>query len=88
MLTPRLNDCVSCSTVPVLLDDIDCKLTEFAKKQYNNIIFALNNKLSYQVALDLLHYKRILQNKFCNADYANCYSVSDITNKVKLLIHK
>lgn len=88
MLTPRLNDCVACSTIPVLLNDIDCKMTDFAKRQYNNIVFALNNKLSFQPMLDLLHYKRILTNKFCNADYASCYSVSDITSRVKLLIHK
>jgi ribonuclease HIII len=88
MLTYRLTNCEDCTTIPVLLNNIDCKLTELAKKQYGNIVFALNNKINMSVILDLLNYKRILQFKSCNADYASCYSVDQIASKVKLLINK
>lgn len=88
MLTYRLTNCEDCTTIPVLLNNIDCKLTELAKKQYGNIVFALNNKINMSVVLDLLNYKRILQFKSCNADYASCYSVDQIASKVKLLINK
>lgn len=88
MLSPRLTDCVECSTIPVLLSDIDEKLTELANKQYNNIVFMLNNKISGTVMSDLLNYKRILLYKYCNPDYAKDYTVEMIASKVKLLKFK
>ena len=88
MLTYRLNNCVDCITIPNLLSEIDCKLTELAKKQYNNLVFSLGYTIDMCVILDLLNYKRILQFKACNADYASCYSIEDIAGKVKLLIFK
>ena len=88
MLSPRLTDCVECSTIPVLLSDIDGKLTELANKQYNNIVFMLNNKISGTVMSDLLNYKRILLYKYCNPDYAKDYTVEMIASKVKLLKFK
>lgn len=88
MITYRLTNCVACTTIPVLLADIDCKISELAKTQYNNIVFALNNYIPSTVMSDLLNYKRILECKACNADYASCYSVEQIASKVKLLIHK
>lgn len=88
MLTYRLTNCVECTTIPALLADIDCKLTELAKSQYNNIVFVLNQYIPSTVISDLLNYKRILQCKTCNADYANCYSIDQIASKVKLLIYK
>ncbi len=88
MLTYRLNNCVACTTIPVLLSEIDCKLTELAKIQYNNIVFSLNYIIDSITMLDLLNYKRILQCKACNADYASCYSVEQIAGKIKILINK
>jgi hypothetical protein len=88
MISYRLTNCVACTTIPVLLAEIDCKLTELAKSQYNNIVFALNHYIPSNVILDLLNYKRILQCKICNPDYASCYSVEQIAGKVKILIHK
>lgn len=88
MLSVRLTNCVECTTIPSLLSDIDCKLTEMAKNQYNNITLALNLKINSVAALDLLNYKRILEYKFCNPEYASCYSVESIANRVKILIHK
>ncbi len=43
MLIPRLNNCVDCTTIPSLLGDIDCKLTQLAKSEYNNVVFILNH---------------------------------------------
>ena len=88
MLTYRLTNCVECTTIPVLLTDIDCKLTEMSKNLYNNIVFALNNSVPSVAILDLLNYKRILQCKICNPEYASCYTVQQIASKVKILIHK
>ena len=88
MLSPRLTDCIDDSSIPVLLNDIDAKLTELAKIQYNNIIFSMNNNIVCGPIDDLLHYKQILTYKLCNENYAKCYTVKMIASRVKVLIHK
>ena len=88
MLSPRLNDCVGCSSIPSLIRDIDCKLTDLAKDLYNNTVFMLNRKIQGQVINDLLNYKRILQYRYFNPDYACNFTVEQIASRVKLLIHK
>jgi hypothetical protein len=88
MLSPRLTNCVDCSTISALLSDIDCKLTEMANNYYNNIVFSLNLPAKGIVMLDLLNYKRILTYKLCNPDYACKYSVEMIASRVKLLKFK
>ena len=88
MLTPRLVDCVYCASIPALLADIDCKLTDLANYQYNNIVFSLNYYIPGQVIADLLHYKQILVYKSCNPDYCAPFSVEMIAGRVKVLIHK
>ncbi len=88
MLQPRLTNCIECASIPVLLQDIDCKLTELAKIQYNNIIFSMNYSLACSPIGELLNYKRILTYKYCNPDYASHYSVQRIASRVKVLIHK
>jgi hypothetical protein len=88
MLSPRLTNCIDCTTIPALLADIDCKLTELAVNQYNNIIFSLNNYIPGTVIDDLLNYKRILTYKYCNPEYACRFTVKMIASKVKILIHK
>lgn len=88
MLSPRLVNCIDCTTPNVLIADIDCKLTDLANNQYNNIVYMLNLPFPNLVIGDLLNYKRILVNKLCNPDYASCYSVQQIASRVKLLIHK
>jgi hypothetical protein len=88
MITYRLTNCEECTTIPVLLSEIDCKLTDLAKRQYSNIVFDVNKFVPRDVMLDLLNYKRILQFKSCNADYASCYSVEEIASKIKILINK
>ena len=87
MLSPRLTDCIECSSIPALLKDIDCKLTILANSEYNNIVFILNNPIS-DVIGDLLNYKRILTYKYCNPDYAAKYTVKMIASRVKILINK
>lgn len=84
----RLTNCVDCVTIDNLLNQIDCKITDLAKIQYNNTLYALNLQLDPIVIDDLLTYKRILTKKACNADYASCYSVEEIAGKVKILIYK
>jgi hypothetical protein len=88
MLSPRLVNCIDCVTPQLLIDDIDCKLTELANNQYNNIVYILNLPFPQTVIGDLLNYKRILVIKLCTPDYAPCYTIEMIASRVKLLIHK
>lgn len=88
MINPRLTNCPECSDIPSLLEDIECKITEVAKNLYNNTVFALNMPIAFDVMIDLLNYRRILQYKYCNPDYAGAYSINMIASKVKLLIYK
>jgi len=88
MLSPRLTDCVHCSSISALLSDIDCKLAELANNEYNNIVFTLNYPIQGIVINDLLNYKRILTYRLCNEDYASGYSLDRIASKVKLLKFK
>jgi hypothetical protein len=88
MLQPRLNDCIDCATIPVLLSNIDAKITSLATEQYNNIVYDLNYYINGQVTFDLLQYRQILEWKFCNADYAKAFTVPMIASKVQLLINR
>jgi hypothetical protein len=88
MLSPRLTNCTECANIPSLLEEIECKITELAKKLYNNTIFSLNKPISFTTMNDLLHYRRILIYKICNSDYAGDYTVNMIASKVKLLKYK
>jgi len=88
MLNSKLNSCTDCVSIPGLLESIDCRLTELAKNQYNNIIFELNRKLPFEAMFDLVHYKQILLYRICNPEYAGCTSTSKIASRVKLLTHK
>ena len=88
MLSPRLVNCIECTTPKALIGDIDCKLTDLANNQYNNIVYMLNLPFPGTVIGDLLNYKRILVSKLCNPGYASNYTVEMIASRVKLLIHK
>ena len=88
MLSPRLTNCVNCSSIMSLLSDIDGKLNELSNSLYNNVVFSLNNSIPGTVMDDLLNYKRILTYKLCNPEYASCYSVERIASQVKILKFK
>jgi len=88
MLTYRLTNCEECTEVPVLLNDIDCKLTSLAKSLYGNITLALSKPIREDVMWDLLNYKRILEYKSCNVEYASCYTLDAIASRIKVLINK
>lgn len=88
MLQPRLNDCIDCATIPVLINNIDAKITSLANDEYNNIVYDLNYYINGQVIFDLLEYKQILEWKFCNADYAAAFTVPMIASRVQLLINR
>ncbi len=91
MLTPRLTECVEEASIPYTLQQIDDKLTYWAKVQYNNIIFSMNNYIPGEVIDDLLHYKQILTYRLCTPDYAmvcGLPTTSQVVSRVKVLIHK
>ena len=58
------------------------------EKEYNNIVYGLNKIIYQDVYLDLLNYKRILIYKYCNNEYAESYTVTQIASKVNILIYK
>lgn len=88
MLTYKLTNCPECNSIASLLNEIDCKLVDNAKKQYNNTVYMLNSCLSQDSMFDLLMYKRILQYKSCNSTYASQISIDKIAARVKVLIFK
>lgn len=88
MLYPKALSCPANSTIPALVEDIDCKITELAKAAYNDVVFSLGCPISGTVMSDLLNYRRILFYKYCNPDYACPFTVEMIASKVKILIHK
>jgi hypothetical protein len=88
MLLPRLNQCIDCATIPVLVDNINRRIATLANDEYNNIVYDLNYYINGQVIFDLLQYKQILEWKFCNADYAAAFTVPMIASKVQILINK
>lgn len=91
MLTPRLTDCIEEASIPATLKQIDDKLTYWAKVQYNNIIFSMNNYIPGDVIDDLLHYKQILTYRLCNPTYAMVHGLPttpQVVSRVKVLVHK
>lgn len=88
MLSPRLTTCSECANILTLIDEIDCKLSKLSGDLYNNLVFMLNKPVQADAIIDLLNYKRILQYKYINPDYASSYTVNNIAAKVKLLIFK
>lgn len=88
MIVPKVTNCKDCAEIPPLIADINCKIFELSMRLYNNIVFSLNLYIDYMAILDLLNYKRILEYKQVNPDYACRYSVNQIASKVKLLKYK
>lgn len=88
MLYPRLNNCIDCATIPVLITDINNKLAELAQVEYNNIVYSTNYSIPAWAISDLLNYQRILEYKSCNPEYCQQFSVTQIASRVKVLIHK
>jgi len=91
MLSPRLTNCVINGSIPATLTRIDERLTYWANRQYNNIIFSMNNCIPGEVIDDLLTYKQILTYRLCNTTYAMVCGVpttSQIISRVIVLINK
>ena len=89
MLTPNLiTGCSEYDSIPALLDDIDCKLAQEANSLYNNLVFMLNERVPASILIDLMTYKRILQYKYVNPDYASEFSIAKIASKIKILKYK
>lgn len=88
MTTPKITHCGDCTDIEEAIDIINCRIFQESIRQYNNIIFSLGLKINTEIIKDLLHYKRILEFKSVNEEYASHYSVPTIINRVKFLIHK
>jgi hypothetical protein len=88
MLATKQLNCESCMTYTSLIEDIDCKLTKLSKDLYNNVIFALNNPVNRELFIQLMTYRRILNYRIYNSDYASPFTDEQITSRVKLLKFK
>jgi len=86
MLTPRLTHCEDCNDILEIISEIDCKIGELSNNLLNNIVYMLNLPYCKDVVLQLLMYKRILQYKYCNSNYACEFTTNQIINKVKKLL--
>ena len=88
MITPRLTNCDSCTSIATLLSDINCKIADMATSYYNNITLMLDYPMKDSVMFDLLSYQRILTYKSYNEDYASAFTIPMIVSKVKILKYK
>jgi hypothetical protein len=88
MLSPRLSDCTECASITSLLSDIDCKITDLAKAEYNNITLSLGNTINRELTNDLLTYKEILMHRLVNGNYACSFTTNQIASRIKLLKYK
>lgn len=85
MLNVKLTNCRECALVSKLIDSINCQLAKMANSLYHNIAFMLDKPVEASVMSTLLHYKRILTYKSCNADWSSDYSVDDIASRINFL---
>lgn len=85
MLSIKVRNCRECTLVSKLIDSINCQLAKMANNLYLNIAYMLDKPVEGCKMSALLHYKRILTYKGCNADWASDYSVDDIASRVNFL---
>ena len=88
MLTPKLIDIDTCSTVETLINDIDCKVAKLGSNLYNNLTLMLDYPVDTETFLDLLIYRRILQYKQVNSEYLHHFSIHRIASRIKLLKYR
>lgn len=88
MLTPRLTECEGCANMQSLINTIDCKVATLASNLYYNATLMVSPSPSAKVLFSLLTYKRILQSRWVNPNYACKYNLSDIASRVNILKYK
>ena len=85
MLSIKVTHCRDCALAFKLLDSINCQVAKMANNLYLNIAYMLDKPVEGCKMSTLIHYKRILTYKSCNADWASDYSVDDIASRVNFL---
>lgn len=85
MLNLRVTSCKECALVSNLIDSIDCQLAKMANNLYLNIAYMLDKPVEGCKMSTLLHYKRILQHKSINEEWAIDHSIEDIASRVNAL---
>ena len=85
MLSIKVTNCRECALVSKLIASIDCQLAKMANKLYLNMTCMLDKPVEGCKMSTLIHYKRILTYKSCNADWVSDYSVDDIASRVNYL---
>jgi hypothetical protein len=85
MLSLKVTNCRECALVSNLIDSIDCQLAKMANNLYFNIAYMLDKPVEGSKMSTLLHYKRILQYRSVNEDWAPDYCITDIASRVNAL---
>ncbi len=85
MLKVRETACRECSLINELIKKIDCQVAKMAHNLYVNLVYMVNKPIEACKISTLLHYKRILTYKACNAEYAVDFSVEKIGSRVNFL---
>lgn len=79
----------------LLVKKIDCKLSEIGKKQYISVVYGFDNindscmlESRASSVYELIHFKRILQNRICNPEYLCEYSDGELMSKTITLLNR
>jgi len=81
-----LIDGTVCELATKLIDMIDSAVTYHGGAIFLNSAYMVERKVDKSLIFSLLTYRRILEHKKLNADYANRYTMQDIESRVKYLI--
>lgn len=88
MLVARIRECLDCGNLQSLLNEINCSIAQMGRNHWLNLSFDACNYYKRSDITLLLHYKRIIQKKIFNPDYAcDCnYELASIVSRVKTLL--
>lgn len=85
MLYTKLTSCKECSSIPILLESINCKIASIANTMYLNNAYMLDRPVNTANLSALIHYKRILTYKMYNPEYAETNCLENISSRINFL---
>lgn len=88
MLTIRLGECTDCANLCSLISKIDSKLLYYGVNHLNNTRLLTCLDFNYTNIDLLLTYKRVLNNRLFNPNYACEINLASIISRIKVLLNK
>lgn len=88
MLNIKITTCTSCSNILSLTSEIDSKLFYYANNNWNNVSLLLDLDYNQDAIGKLLNYKRILNKRLYNPNYACDIELNKIISQVKIYLNK